>query len=99
MKVTAMVQPEERGSYSLHITDSFLPDNTGTYRVTFAYGKTESVQKGEGPVDLELTVETFCQLAVGLIGLEAALYREGTLLKSKRKLLKKLFRKRPVLLD
>ena len=97
--LAAMSQPGERGSYSLHITDSFLPDNTGTYRVTFAQGKTESVQKGEGPADLALTVETFCQLAVGLIGLEAALYREGTLLKSKRELLKKVFRKRPVLLD
>lgn len=96
--LAAMRHPEGKGQYSIRITDDFLTENTGTYTVCFADGKATGVTKGEETADLEITIQTFCQLAVGLTNLNTALYRKGTLLRSKGALLERLFVKRPLFL-
>lgn len=94
----AMVQPEGEGRYSIRLTDSFLPENSGTYTVSFDSGKTTEVTKGDGAADIEMTVETFCQLAVGRTGLQEALYRSGTKLNGNKAVLERVFVRKPVYL-
>ncbi len=101
--LSAMGHPDGEGTYSIRVTDQFLPENTGTYTVRFSGRKTTGVtavctaEAGEA-ADLEITAETFCQLAVGVIDLNAALYRSGTKLNANRSLLERVFVKRPVFL-
>jgi len=97
--LAAMRQPEGCGQYRIRVTDAFLPENTGTYTVDFRNGKAEKIVKGEEPADLEVTVETFCQLAVRRISLETALYREGTVLNANEALLRRVFVKKPGMLQ
>ncbi len=73
----AMRCPKEEGSFRIRIEDRFMDCNTGTYAVRFGAGKV-SVERNNAPADISVTGETFFQLAVGLIGPEEALYREGT---------------------
>lgn len=83
--------PQGEGSYRIHIEDQFLPENTGTYEVAFQDGQTLSVVKTEEPADLCVTVETFLQMVIGLADLNAALYREGSVLYGKEDLLRQIF--------
>jgi len=92
----ALKQPEGEGRYSIHVEDAFLPENTGTYTVCYKGGKAVAVSREAANADLELTVETFCQLAVGLTDLNGALYREGTRVNSNRELLDRVFVKKPL---
>ncbi len=94
----ALRPPEGSGQYSIRVEDSFLPENTGTRTVRFAEGKVTHVAQEDVPADLEVTVETFCQLSAGLIDLKAALYRMGTKLNSSQRLLEQIFVKKPLLL-
>ncbi len=96
--LTAMKQPHESGTYSVRVTDGFLSENTGTYTVVIENGIVKSVSKDDKTADLEVTVETFCQMSTGLIDLSAALYRLGTKLVSNRDLLERVFVRKPILL-
>ncbi|WP_130837794.1 sterol carrier protein domain-containing protein [Lachnoclostridium sp. Marseille-P6806] len=87
-----------QGQYSIHVADYFLPENTGTYTVIFDSGKVLSIVRNDADADMDVTVETFCQLAVGRIDRDMARYREGTVLYSNEALLRELFVKKPVLL-
>ncbi len=91
--------PVETGRFSIRVTDAFLPENTGTYTAKIRCGRVAGVEKSSAPADLEVTVETFCQMAVGRIGIEEALYREGTGLCGDRTLLDRIFVKKPLLLS
>jgi len=96
--LSSMQHPDESGSYSVHIEDKFLPENTGTYTVKLEDGEVTGVEKGIGPADISMTEETFCQLAVGLTGLDECLYREGTRLERDNPLLSKVFRRKKLYL-
>ncbi len=94
-KVLMMLRhPEEEGSYRIHIEDKFMPENTGTYEVDFAGGRTMAVNKTGEPADLAVTEETFLQMAIGLTDLELARYREGTKVYANEKVLKAVFRRK-----
>ncbi len=92
-------QPEGKGEYSIHITDKFIDENTGTYKVRYENCKTIDVQKNKDDADLDITVETFCQLAAGLIDIDQSIYREGTKLNKNKGLLQKVFYKKPIILQ
>lgn len=91
--------PQGSGTYRLRIADDFLPENTGTYEVSFAEGKALSAAKSEGEADLEVTIGTFTQLAAGFLDLSAACWKEGTRVRGQRELLEQIFVKKPVLLS
>jgi len=93
----ALRQPQGEGKYSIHVDDSFLPENTGTYSVSFKDGRTTEVTKDDGTADLEVTVQTFCRLAAGLTGLEEAKYLSGTKLSGNVEILSRVFTRKPLL--
>ncbi|WP_350455104.1 GNAT family N-acetyltransferase [Slackia heliotrinireducens] len=94
----AMRHPEGAGAYRIRVEDAVLEENTGTYAVRFADGKATDVFKTDEAADLEVTVETFCQLAVGRVDLNAAPYRPNTKLNSNADLLKRVFVRKPMYL-
>ncbi len=95
----AMRYPREQGAFTLFVEDRFLEENTGFYRVRYNGGAALSVEKdASGEADAYMTEGTFCQLAAGLIGPDAAAYREGTRICGGRDVLSRVFVPRPVFL-
>jgi hypothetical protein len=92
----ALTQPSGSGSYTVQVTDHFLPENTGVYEVRYQDGKTVSVEKSDGAYDLAVSVETFSQLAAGLYGLRTAAFRPGTEIAGKEDILNQVFHKKNV---
>ena len=92
--LTLMKQPEGSGCYTIRINDDFLEENTGIFTVRYQDGKTVSVSRETREADLVLDIRTFSQLASGMLCLEQALYREGTVLKNNKAILKQLFGKK-----
>lgn len=90
-----MPHPHAVGSYVVSVEDAFMPENTGAYRVTFGPEATQ-VELTSDPADLEVTEQTLCQLVVGRISLDDALYREGTIVHAQKDVLRQVFVRRPV---
>ncbi len=83
--------PKEKGSFHICIEDAFLPENTGTYAVAYADGCAVDVAQTDGEADLSVTVETFLQMAIGLVNLDGALFRRGSRLYGNEETLRKVF--------
>lgn len=91
-----MPQPYGEGSYVLGIEDSFLPEIAGRWRVAYEDGKAVSVE----PTDLAphmIADETVtCQLILGRVGLDDALYSPDVQLLGNAETLSRAFLRRPV---
>ena len=83
------------GSFALEVDDNFLPQNSGIYRVQVDPEGTH-VERCDAQTDLRVTIQTLTLLASGRIGLEGALFREGTHLAGNEELLSRVFTKRPL---
>ena len=81
----------DRTGFLCYAEDPFLPENTGTYTVSFADGKAISVERCGCEGDLSVTADTFAQLAIGLITPSEAVYRNGTALRANRETLEQVF--------
>ena len=94
--LTLMKQPEGKGSYTLCLKDDFLEENSGIFTVNYQDGKTVDVSKGgtEKEADLVLDIRTFSQLCAGLLSLDQAVYREGTVLCKNQETLTQVFQKK-----
>ena len=94
----AMRHPQADGAYSVSVTDDFLPENTGCYRVAYAADGTVTVTRSEGEADLHLTVQTFTQLALGFLDLAQAAYKPDVHINGNEAVLRQVFVKKPVFL-
>lgn len=93
-----MRHPEDQGSYVLQVRDDFLEENSGCYKVNYAYGKVERVEVlAHAEADLTVTEQTLTQMVIGLINLDTATYRLGTKLHSNHETLAKVFVKKCIL--
>jgi predicted acetyltransferase len=91
----SITQPDGKGEYTIYVQDRFLSENTGYYTVKFYDGKALSVNKlNSTNADLSVSVETLCQLAIGIIDLDGARYRKDTVIYSNENTLQKLFTKK-----
>ena len=90
-----MPHPPIEGSFTLEVDDDFLPQNSGIYRVQVGPEGTH-VERCDAQTDLRVTIQTLTLLASGRIGLEGALFREGTHLAGNEELLSRVFTKRPL---
>lgn len=101
-----LTQPEGYGTYTVQVTDVFMPENSGIYKVTYMDGQTESVTVDPLPsdpdavshADLCVTIDTFTQLAVGRADLTTALCRPGTKLNSSEAVLSQVFHRKTICL-
>lgn len=97
-----MHQPQGEGSYTIRLEDSFLPENSGLYTVSYRDGKASDVVRSddlEGMTelsstvapDLEVTQETLCPMILGRFDLKTATYRPGTKVNGKQEILAQAF--------
>ena len=91
-----MPHPQTEGSYTLGVTDAFMPQNDARYRVSYFGGYAVQVTRTDAAPDLQVSEETLCQLIVGRIGLEDARYREGTIVATNADTLTSVFVRRPI---
>lgn len=89
--LAAMLHPEGSGAYSVHVEDPFLAENTGTYEVRYENGKAVCVRKLDAPGNMTVPVNTFCQLALGVVSLAQAEYQPGTVIHRNRETLERVF--------
>jgi predicted acetyltransferase len=60
----------------LNLTDSFLPENAGSYLIAFERGRAKLTDKGAADVEMNMDISDFSSLAVGAIDF-ARLYEYG----------------------
>ena len=94
-KVLSMLRLPENCCFTLEVTDSFLPENSGKWRVSMEEDSA-CVARTEDSADLSLTEETLVSLCAGTMDLETALYRAGTIVRGREKTLREVFVKKPV---
>lgn len=94
--LSLMPQPYGSGSYVLGITDGFLPEIAGRWRVTYHEGRAVSVAATDLKPDLEVEEPIACQLILGRIGLADALLRPGVCIAGNEEVLRRAFVQRPV---
>lgn len=92
-----MKHPEGNGSYSINVIDAFLAANDGVFCVTYVDGKAVSVEYSNGgSADLTVGVNVLCQMVLGLIDLEMAVYTPETILFGNADTLSKVFIKKSI---
>ena len=101
--LSRMRQPADEGEYTLFLRDPLLPENEGFYTVSYEDGAAKHVafdpDANGKTADLTLSIDTFCQLAIGLIPLSTAIYRAGTKLSGDFEKLSRVFPEKNVLAD
>ena len=91
-----MPQPYGEGSYVLGIEDSFLLEIAGRWQVKYEDGKVVSVEPTDLAPDMIADETLACQLILGRIGLDDALYRPGVQLLGNAETLSRAFVRRSV---
>ena len=90
-----MPRPELTDPWAIEVDDAFMPENSGSYRVSYEEGEA-LVERCDAAPDLRVSIQTLALLVSGRIGLDGALLRDGTLLLGNKPLLSRVFRQRPV---
>jgi hypothetical protein len=90
-----MPRPDLAGPWTIEVDDAFMPENSGTYRISYETEEALVARRDAAP-DLRVSIQTLALLVSGRIGLDGALLRDGTLLLGNKPLLSRVFRQRPV---
>ncbi len=70
------VAPKGGGEFNVAVTDSFLPENNGVYKISFEDGEC-SAQRCDGAPDIECDIQSLTLLGLGIFGIEEAEYLNG----------------------
>ena len=82
----------------MRLNDEVLPENSGTYAVTWENGLVVSAVRNDGNADLVADIGAFGQLAAGLSDLRTAALRKDVRVNGGLGELEKVFRRRPFFL-
>lgn len=77
-------------TFSIQISDAFLPENSGTWQVS-----AQGVHKTTAPADISLSIQAFSQLLCGMISLDTALYRNDVTVSCEKTALRRIFTQQP----
>ena len=94
-----MPQPFGEGSYVLQVEDDFLPEVSGRWQVTYENRRATNVTCTDLAPDLVASQTVACQLVLGRISLEDALYRSGVQALGNTDTLTQVFVRRPIYLS
>lgn len=86
--------PQGQTSFSLYVEDAFMPENTGTYAVSVSADGAVEVRRAEAHPDIEMDIQTFTQLAIGMTDLAQELRLEHVTLHANREALERAFVRR-----
>lgn len=88
-------KPNNDGSFTIKINDSFLEQNNKSYVVTWDSDNTE-VKEFEGDCDIECSIMALAQILTGFIGLDTAIIRNDVTIDNNLELLQEVFHKKLV---
>lgn len=91
--------PRRPGSYTIALTDAHLPENDGTWHVTFEEGQAKAEKVEDAMPDMRLDMRAFTQLIVGSVSLGGLLIARPELkIESNEETLRRVFHRRRVFL-
>ena len=79
------------GSFVIEVEDSFLPENSGVWRVS----ADKAIPSNEAP-DVKMSIQAFSQMLVGSVSYESALYRPDVSVFRQNPALAAAFREKPL---
>lgn len=91
-----MAKPEGKGTVKVAVRDSFLPANTGTYKIDWENGESRVRRVKDGNADLECSELALAQLVTGYLPLEQLRVRNDVAVNGKAEELGKLFVKKNI---
>ncbi|MCL2373549.1 MAG: GNAT family N-acetyltransferase [Defluviitaleaceae bacterium] len=91
--LATMPSPEGQGQATIEVQDSYLPQNSGIYTITWQNGQL-SVAKTNTTPHITTTVETLAQLVTGYLSLNEAALKQDTTIVANHKALAALFTKK-----
>ena len=95
----AMPHPDACGSYVLAVHDALIPQNDGTWQVTFEDGEVRVSEAPNARPDLEVSEAALVQLISGVTGLGTAQLRKDVQVKNNEQTLARVFTRRPSWLE
>ena len=90
-KALELMKKPADADFTVQVTDDFLPENSGTYRVTAG-----GVVRTEGAADLKVSQQALTLLVLGALSLEEAAYRCDVQIIGKRDMLSRAFPRKPL---
>lgn len=91
-----MRHPAESGSYRLAVEDTFLPENSGTYVVTYGDGNVTIAREPLGaPCDMAVSVQAFAQMCLGYAPYDTAALRRDVTANGNADTLRRVFIAKP----
>lgn len=94
-KLLEIIQKPDDSSFVIRTEgDMHIPENNGTWEVRGA-----DVRPTESVPDLSVSIQTFGQLAAGCVSLSEALYRPDVTLCGNESVLRKVFIRKPILVE
>lgn len=91
IRALELMKKPEGTDFVIKVTDDFLPENSGVYRVT---GDGASVT--EAQADIEVSEQAFTLMALGALSLDEAGYRTDVKVSGKRDALSRVFVRKPL---
>lgn len=89
-RALTMLKRPVGSTFTIRVTDDFLPENTGVYQVSDA-----GAVRTEESADLEVSVQALALLAVGTLDLDGALFRRDVRLNANADTLRRVFVRKP----
>ena len=94
-RALALCRCRGEGTVTVEVTDPLLPENNGVFRVRFAPGKENTVEKGDFQPDMVLPIQAFSVLLCGVRGMEDVPYLQGVEIRNADAPLVALFYRKP----
>ena len=88
-------KPSKSGSFTIKIDDSFMPQNSKCYKVSWNSTKSKA-EEISGECDIECSAQALAQLVTGFAELEKAAMRDDLKINSNIEVLKAVFVKKPI---
>lgn len=90
-KALELMNKPADADFTVKVTDDFLPENSGTYRVT-----ADGAVRTEETADLEVSQQALALLVLGALSMEEAAYRTDVRINGKRDMLSRAFPRKPL---
>lgn len=98
MALLRLAQARGSGELRVAVSDPQIPANNGVFRVRFAPGAPNAVDRAEGAADVELTIQDFSRLIAGCCALDPQ-WLPNVRLNGSREAAEALFRRKPAFID
>ena len=90
-KALELMNKPEDADFTVQVTDDFLQENSGTYRVT-----ADGAVRTEETADLQVSQQALTLLVLGALNMEEAAYRTDVQINGKRDMLTRAFPRKPL---